>query len=80
MSKLIDKKVVVVNTELGAMTVATEVLYEFDIEDLIRSRAESQALLIQTINAAKNANFNSSSPDVLTTDYTSTEEDLDELN
>lgn len=53
MSKILGKQTNMVPTALGPMAVTTEYIKEYDIEDIVRSKAESQARIIQMINVAK---------------------------
>jgi hypothetical protein len=78
LSKLLGKSTVIVPTDLGAMSVVTEVVVDYDIEDIIQRKSESQALVIQMANAGRNMKPKAYSNDVLPSIYTTTLEDLED--
>lgn len=53
MSKILGEHVVLVPTVLGGMTVKTTYIVEMDIDDIVRSKAVSQATLISLLNTGR---------------------------
>lgn len=53
MSKTLGKTTTIVQTVLGPMSVVNEYILEYDIEDMVRTRAESQARIVQMINVGR---------------------------
>lgn len=59
MSRVVNRREKTFHTDLGAMNVITEELEDFDVEDIVRMRATSQARIVQFINLGKNVDINS---------------------
>ena len=63
MSRIEAEKIYLISTEIGNMGLRRQVLSEFDIEDLVRNRAVSQARQVGYMNLGKkidgNAQFSS---------------------
>ena len=78
MSKLLSKRVVIVPTDLGALAVTTEIITDFDIEDVIARKAESQALLVQMSNVGKDTRAQTFDSNVLPSKYINATEELDD--
>jgi hypothetical protein len=78
MSRSIAKRLVIIPSDLGGMTVSTELLIDYDIEEIVKSKAESQALILQMANLGKDIKPAMPGANVLTSIYTELEEDLDE--
>lgn len=76
MSKEIGKQVTLVPTELGGMTVETKYVVEYDVEDVVRSKAESQARLIQMANVGRDIRKKTLNNKVLPSAFTTEVEDL----
>lgn len=61
MSKAVAKKTYLIATTLGNIALREELIQDYDVEDVVRGKAESQARLIQMINVGKelvgNPNF-----------------------
>ena len=62
MSLEIGQSVVLVPTTMGIASVKSTLLIDYDIEDLVRSRAISQARVLQMINLGKEINPNENMP------------------
>lgn len=76
MSKSLGKEIVLVPTDLGGMTVTTEYLFEYDVEDIVRSRAESQARIIQMVNLGRDIKAKTYDKVVVPSIYTDITEEL----
>lgn len=76
MSKTIGKQVTLVPTALGGMTVEAKYVIEYDVEDVIASKAESQARLIQMANAGRDIRKKTLNSKVLPSKFTEVVEDL----
>jgi hypothetical protein len=78
MSKPLGKQTNIVPTVLGPMAVSTEYVSEYDVEDIVRTKAESQARIIQMMNVARDIKSTANTTGVLPTIYTDITEDLEE--
>jgi hypothetical protein len=78
MSKSLGKTIVMVPTDLGGSAVTTEYVVEYDVEDIVRSRAESQARIVQMVNVGRDTRAQTSESNVLPTIYTDITEDLED--
>lgn len=58
MSLKIAKETYVVPSELGTFIVHDELVEEYDVEDIIRARAESQMKVLQMINKGNELSAN----------------------
>lgn len=76
MSKPLGKQVIVVPTALGGMTVTTEYIFEYDVEDIVRMRAESQARIIQMVNIGREVKAKTYEDGTVPSIYTTITEDL----
>lgn len=76
MSKVVGKQVTIVPTELGGMTVEAKYVVEYDVEDVVRAKAESQARLIQMANVGRDIRKKTLNSKVLPSAFTSVVEDL----
>ena len=77
MSKIIATKSYLIATAVGNIKVVGELLVEFDVEDIIRSQAESQAKLVQLVNIGKEINSSAILPkEVLPSIFRNNEEAL----
>lgn len=79
MSDVVNRRSQVFHTELGQVNVVTEVVNNFDVDDVIRLRASAQAKKIQLINMGKAVNVNSpKGARTIDSIYTNNEEELPE--
>lgn len=79
MSRVYAERNFIFNTELGPVTQKAQLLYEFDVEDIVRSRALSQAKAIQFVNIGNQADLNARFPEgAVPTAFTSSGENLAE--
>lgn len=76
MSKRLGQQVVIVPTALGGMTVTTDYVIEYDVEDIIRARAESQARIIQMVNVGRDVRIKGYDNKTIPSKYTDVTEDL----
>ena len=77
MSKIVDEKKHLFSTEIGNVLVTTQVVTEFDVEDIIRLRAISQARQVQLITLGKGYDPNAiRGPRTLSSTYTNNREEL----
>lgn len=79
MSTVIGDHVVVVPTTLGGMTVRTRYVTGLDVEDIVRAKAESQAILVQLINVGKDTIAKSPNAKILTSAFTEVTEELEDV-
>ena len=77
MSKVLAKESIMVPTELGMVTVTTETIEDFDIEDIVRTRAESQAMILQALNLSRDMNPQEPDPAIVSTIYKNVKGDLE---
>ena len=77
MSKSLGKKVSIVPTDLGAISVTSEVIAGFDIEDIVKSKALSQALLVKMLMIGKDYKPQTITEDTITSVFSSSQEDLE---
>lgn len=77
MSKVLGDHVAIVPTTLGGMTVKTRYIAGMDVEDIVRSKAESQATLIQLVNIGKDTLTKSPNAKILASAFTDISEELD---
>ena len=62
MSKVEASQTYLIATALGNMAVKDEILSDFDVEDIVRNNAVSQARLIQFLNIGAELNENAQLP------------------
>lgn len=77
MSTVIGSRSVSVNTDLGLFNVKTDYLTDFDIEDIISARAESQARVIQMVNVGQELDPTNTETGIPTA-FSNIQEELDE--
>ena len=80
MSKSLGKTIVMVPSDLGGVAVTTEYVVDYDVEDIVRARAESQARIIQMVNSGRDMRASTYENNVLPTIYTDITEDLEDGN
>ena len=78
MSKVLGKQTNIVPSVLGPVAVTTEYIIEYDIEDIVRTKAESQARIIQMINVGREIKPGSEDSDSISSVYTNITEDLED--
>ena len=79
MSKVLDTRTYLISTEIGTMAVKKTIVNDYDIEDLVRSRAISQARAVQFMNIGKQIDGNANLPtESLPAVFRSNEEELEE--
>lgn len=62
MSLKVDVKTYIVPSELGAFVIHDELIEEYDVEDIVRARAESQMKVLRMINLGNELANNQSLP------------------
>ena len=80
MGKIVATKTYLIPTELGSFTVTNRLYTEFDVENVISNRAESQARVIQMINLGKELEGNPEfPPEVLPSIFVDNNDELEDL-
>ena len=62
MSKVVRTKTYLIATALGNVAVKTLLIQGYDVEDVVRQKATSQARLIQMVNVGKEIQSNADIP------------------
>ena len=78
MSITIGKRIVVIPTDIGAMTVTTEAVIDYDIEDIVREKAESQAMVLKMANMGRENKVPVFDTNIIPSVFSTEREDLDE--
>lgn len=77
MSKVVAERTYLIATQLGNMLVKNQLVVEYDVEDIIREQAISQARLIHMLNISKEIDSNAMLPkESLPTIFKNSEEEL----
>lgn len=77
MSKVVAEKTYLIATQLGNMLVKNQLVTDYDIEDIVREQAVSQARLIHMLNISKEIDANALLPkEALPTVFKNSEEEL----
>ena len=79
MSRRVGGRQKIFHTDLGNVSVTTERLVEFDVEDIIRTRSISQGRLVQLINLGKTIDINApTAPRTIGSVFLNNDEELPE--
>jgi hypothetical protein len=77
MSTVTASQSYVLHTDLGTVIVRQDVVEGFDIEDVVRQRAYSQAMSVKMLGLAKSVNINApKAPRTIPSTYLQTDEEL----
>jgi hypothetical protein len=77
LSKVVAERTYLIATQLGNMLVKNQLVTEYDVEDIVREQAISQARLIHMLNISKEIDANAMLPkESLPTIFKNSEEEL----
>lgn len=77
MSKVAAERTYLISTQLGNMVVKTQLVTDYDVEDVIREQAVTQARLIHMLNISKEIDANALLPkESLPTVFKNSDEEL----